>query len=535
MKCTAVIMAAAMLFLPLFAFQVSEANFHSSEPLFIQDGDYVEHTPSIVQLNNGTFLVAYESAPSINGPFTINMTWSPDGVSWSQSWIAIQSSGSMGNRHPSLIQRNDGSLMLAYCSDRTGLLEYRLYTATSTNAINWTESGPLAVTSPAVNPFLIKDGEGYAMSYQVYTPRPVLPIVDEGSYFTSSADGENWTAAVRVSGHTLPRLMRQPDGGMYLMTLQGGGSGNFEIRASTSSDGVNWSSPFRITETGNNHDSFPMNLANGTYALFYASAIGDQYDLFWKWSSNLLNWSSPMDIGIDNPNFDTQPHALELANGTLMLAWGYESEPDYGDVDIALAWLEYREPVPPEPGNVTPVDLLLPLSSEITPNSATLRWTQYNGSTPFQKYEIYLSLSPTPGGSSPDEIITRQTTTTLLVDGLTPATTYHALVRVYDTTGEYADSNIIQFTTIQEEDPQDPGEDPGDEPGDDVPGDDDDDDGWAPTPTPPTPDTSGEGSGESFEEQIMTCMFSTIGLFFIVIFIAALAVAMIRRRARRRR
>lgn len=305
---------------------------------FAQTGSYVEHTPSIIQCSNGTFFLAYESATSISSKFTVNMTWSADGVTWAPDWVAITSAGTMGNRHPTLIQRNDGLLMMAYFSDRSGA--YRVYTATSTNGRSWTESGALALQNPAVNPFIIKRAAGgYAMSYQRYGS------ASDGSYFASSSDGVSWTApTTRVTAYSLPRLMEYSSGN-YLMTYQGGTTGStFDIRYRTSSGGTTWSAETRLTYTGNSHDSFPLVLANNTYMVFFCTAVGNQYDLYRKWSYDLSAWSNNELLTTGNTRYDTEPHPCQLqSNQTFLLSWGYESNGavgGYENVDIALMWIE---------------------------------------------------------------------------------------------------------------------------------------------------------------------------------------------------
>ena len=269
---------------------------------FAQTGWMIEHTPSIIQAANGTFFMAYESGTA-SWYFTINMTWSADGVNWAKSWVAITSGGSMGNRHPTLIQRNDGQLMMAYLSDRSGA--YRVYTASSSNGgRTWVQSAELPLRNPAVNPFLIKEaGGGYAMSYQRYGS------VSDGSYFARSDDGVTWTVpTTRVTSYTLPRLMEYSSGN-YLMTYQGGTTGStFDIRYRTSAGGTAWSAETRLTFTGNSHDSFPMKLVNGTYMVFFCTAIGGQYELYRKWSADLSTWSADEHIPTNNARFDTEPH-----------------------------------------------------------------------------------------------------------------------------------------------------------------------------------------------------------------------------------
>jgi|GEM_PF-6954675 len=309
-----------------------------SDVLFVRDGTFVEHTPSIIQATNGTYFLAYESGnPSWH--FTINLTWSPDGATWFDVGAIVGTGGSYGNRHPSLIQRQDGDLQLAYLTDRAGT--FQLYTSISTDGTSWTEYGPLGVSGPAINPFIIQEENGdFAMSYQRYGS------AFDGSYFATSTDGISWTTAgSRVSTRSLPRLMRASGGGAYLMTFQGGSSGDFEIRYKTSEDGLGWSSEQTLTNTGNSHDSFPFELKNGTFMVYFCTSLGGGgYELYRKWSPDMSAWSTDELIDVGNFRFDTEPHAFQQSsNQTTLLAWGYESSGPVGgyeDVDVALIWIE---------------------------------------------------------------------------------------------------------------------------------------------------------------------------------------------------
>lgn len=310
--------------------------------LFARDGGFVEHTPSVIQASNGTFFLAYESGTP-TWHFTINITWSPDGATWHDCGAIISTGGSYGNRHPTLIQRQDSDLQVVYLTDRSG--SFQLYTSISSDGLSWTEYGPLGVSGPAINPFIIQEDNGnYAMSYQRYgTPLGL----NDGCWFAMSNDGISWTTTgSRVSNRALPRLMRASGGGPYVMTYQGGTTGvDFDIRYRTSNDGTSWSGETRLTFSGNSHDSFPFELENGTFMVHYCTSLGGAgYDLYRKWSPDLFSWSSDQIIDVGNVRFDTEPHACQVrSNQTTLLAWGYESSGAVGayeDVDIALIWIE---------------------------------------------------------------------------------------------------------------------------------------------------------------------------------------------------
>jgi hypothetical protein len=140
--------------------------------------------------------------------------------------------------------------------------------------------------------------------------------------------------------------------GSYLMTYQGGTTGStFDIRYRTSTGGTTWSAETRLTYTGNSHDSFPIKLVNGTYMVFFCTAISGGYDLYRKWSPDLAAWSNNELIPTNNLRFDTEPHPCQLqSNQSFLLSWGYESSGAVGayeNVDIGLMWVEDVTAPPP--------------------------------------------------------------------------------------------------------------------------------------------------------------------------------------------
>jgi hypothetical protein len=100
--------------------------------------------------------------------------------------------------------------------------------------------------------------------------------------------------------------------------------------------------------------------------------------------------------------------------------------------------------------NEPPASVELTLS-EISSTSIKLTWTQ-NHDEDFAKYEIHKSLlaSFRPSELTLVASITDQELTTYTITGLEPSTTYYLLLRVVDTAGLVADSDIVAGTTQAE-------------------------------------------------------------------------------------
>ncbi len=96
--------------------------------------------------------------------------------------------------------------------------------------------------------------------------------------------------------------------------------------------------------------------------------------------------------------------------------------------------------------NTQPTAVTLNNPTDITENFMTLSWSQ-NADTDFAYYQIYKSTTFGQLGSSIKTIGT-QSTTSYIVTGLSPSTTYYFIVRVVDTGSLYVDSTQKSGTTL---------------------------------------------------------------------------------------
>lgn len=473
MKRSGVIAAPLLLVLLLLStIPLRDVKAETDEVTIVQTGSKVENSPSLVRLENGTYLMAYESGQNVRGLFSINLTWSEDGSDWSSSWEAFPLQSLMGNRHPSLVLLDDGTLMMAYYSDRTLPSDYKIYLATSQDGREWTETDPLDIPGPSINPHLgIGDNGEIAISYQVYSPVPLPGGSTPGSYFVRSLDiGSTWEDPVFVSLYNLPRLLIRSDGSFF-MTFQGGSTGDFNIRYSSSEDGIHWEEVETLTNTGNSHDSKPLEMMDGTTAVFFISSINNQpYDVYVKTSKNMIEWSDDLTVYDENPYSDVKPEAVEVSEGLFLLSWGYNLDQDQRDTDIAVGVYELEVPQeeppvieePPEEP-IEPVILYPPV--EKTSGSLYVEWSEY-GSDDFDRYELFMIEE-----EDDPELITsilKVDETKFLIEDLSADTSYTLFIRTYIGIGDFADSNRISARTLKEPVPEPEPEIPDDE--DDDPG-----------------------------------------------------------------
>ncbi|MBK8232134.1 MAG: exo-alpha-sialidase [Candidatus Eisenbacteria bacterium] len=287
----------------------------AGSPVPITDDAYLNYMPSLLQLQNGSLMIVYERLETSTLFGDLLVSFSDTGESWSPPQVIV--GGAANQRHPSVVQRPDGTFLLFYLSNQTG--GYRIHRAASADGLSWAEEEVVALgwtTQSVVNPTVLQEPDGsLTMSYD---------RLSVGGYVAHSVDGVTWDQdRVQVSTGPLNRIMKHSNG-TYVLSFQkksGPLSSNIDIFTRTSIDRVNWSAETRVTATLNSHDSFPLEQADGSFAIFYATASGaDPYDLHSQSSADGTTWSAERDW-FAYEGWDTEPHPIRLDDGTIGLAW----------------------------------------------------------------------------------------------------------------------------------------------------------------------------------------------------------------------
>lgn len=287
------------------------------DPVQVTNDGWTNYQPSLIERQDGSLMIAYERLDASFANGDILITDSADGTVWSSPWMAIGVAGNQ--RHPALIQLADGSYLLFYLSNETG--GYKLHRAESPDGVSWTPTGPLALGWAAqsqVNPTVCLEDDGsLTLSYDV---------LSNGGYVAHSVDdGLTWDQdRVRIStGGALYRIMRHSSG-MYVASYQrrsGEQASMIDIFTRTSPDRVTWSAETQVTHTLNSHDSFPLELADGTFGLHFITSLGGQpYDLYSQASTDGVTWGNERHWFPDS-GWDFEPHPILLSSGTVALAW----------------------------------------------------------------------------------------------------------------------------------------------------------------------------------------------------------------------
>lgn len=298
----------------------------------VTSGPGADYQPAVLRSASGELLLAFERLDAgLSGDLWITRS-TDDGATWSTPTVIVTSSAN--ERHPALLQLGDGTFVLLYLKGTGATASFRIHRATSADGSSFVEQGALALgwaTGGEINPHVVRHPDGtLTMSYQ---------RLGAGSYLAQSGDGgATWDTlrTVIASGSQLPRIAYRASDGRYLATYQVGAS-SLDLFAETTTDPRDWSAAaVSVASDGDNHDSLPVVLPDGHFAVFYIHADGAQYDVYSRRSADGIAFDAALAQEVGTGANDVQPHPLVGASATtVQLYWGREAPPGSGDYDIA--------------------------------------------------------------------------------------------------------------------------------------------------------------------------------------------------------
>lgn len=258
------------------------------------------------------------------------------GATWSAPVVAVATAAN--ERHAALVETGDGAYALFYLSGSG--TNFRIHRATSADGWAFESHGPVELGAPTmseINPHVIRRADGtLVMTYHRLGGPAYIAL--------SSDDGTTWdTLRTQVSPGTaaLPRIACRETDGTCLLVYQTGGAA-VTLWVKTSTDPYAWSAPARpLTVDGNNHDAFPMVLADGSFVVLWSRVNDGGFQVVSRRSHDGVNWQ-PMLQHTGRTGFDNlQPHALTTASAhSVELYWGAAQTPGNGSTDHDIV----REP-----------------------------------------------------------------------------------------------------------------------------------------------------------------------------------------------
>ncbi|MCW5579025.1 MAG: exo-alpha-sialidase [Dokdonella sp.] len=274
----------------------------------VTSGPQIDYQPAVIRSSDdGARIVVFERLDNATLYGDLWLTRSTDGgTSWSTPAAIIASSAN--ERHPALLQLGPARYLLLYLKGGSTNSSFRIWRATSSDGIAFSEQGALDLgwsTGGEINPHAIMHADGtLTLSYQ---------RIGGGSYLAQSTDGGASWDLLRTpiaTGSQLPRVARRERDGLYLASYQVGSSA-LKIYVKTTHDPYDWSAPAQeFAASGNNHDSLPVVLADGAFALFWIRQNGNGFDLAVRRSPDAVNWAAPIALTNTANEDDVEPHPL---------------------------------------------------------------------------------------------------------------------------------------------------------------------------------------------------------------------------------
>lgn len=304
----------------------------------VTSGIALDYQPAVLRSSDdGARIVVFErlDPATLSGDLWLTRSID-DGARWSTPTAIIASAAN--ERHPALLQLGPASYVLFYLKGTGAASSFRIWRATSNDGIAFAGQSQLDLgwsTGGEINPHVIRHADGtLTMSYQ---------RLGGGSHVAQSSDGgATWDTlkTVIASGSQLPRIAYRESDGLYLASYQVGSS-PLAMYVKTTTNVRDWSAPRQdFAVSGNNHDSLPVVMPDGAFALFWIRANGSYFDLAVRRSLDGMTWD-PLIALIDTPDEDdVEPHPLIGASSSAVeLYWGRDAPGGSNTFDIV------REPV----------------------------------------------------------------------------------------------------------------------------------------------------------------------------------------------
>lgn len=244
-------------------------------------------------------------------------------------------------RHPSLVEDSEGGWLLFHLSNASG--SFRIHRARSDDGLQFSAHGAIDLGWPSggeINPQVtrLQDGRLLLAYHRLSGPAYVAVSEDEG---------QSWdTARTQISpaNAALPRIAQRPSDGRLLLVYQTN-PGNNQLRLWTRSslDPLDWQdTPQAFTDTGNNHDGWPLWLG-GEWQLYWARVDGGSFQIHRSRSLNGTDWSTAEQPAPRPGLGNVQPMAV-AGSGRIELYWGAAQVPGDSNYDILRTLLAAPDP-----------------------------------------------------------------------------------------------------------------------------------------------------------------------------------------------
>lgn len=252
--------------------------------------------------------------------------------------------GPRNDEDPSLVQRHDGTFLLAWFTENDGPGD--VWLQSSENGQDWALASAISVEKSAeFYPSILEaaDGSLHAAWFERDDQQGDLKIK-----YRYSSDLPDWSTAELVadgSGIDWAPALIEHDGAVWLF-WSSTRSGNKEIMAAKR-ESSGWSSPHQVTDSSADDDfPFVLRMTDGNFLLVWTRlstggsfVTDEESEIYYAVSRDLVNWGEPVRFTDDGDArfIDVLPTAYNTKKG-VHIAWTSNRNDTYGDiVDAPLA------------------------------------------------------------------------------------------------------------------------------------------------------------------------------------------------------
>ena len=295
--------------------------------------------PKLLQSSNGSIWLVWEKVSNGYGQIYLMVN---NGFGWSGQIPLVNSNGTFDDISPALVQLANGTIILAWSRgiSGTGCLStmrmYDLYTESYTNG-RWT-SPTLLVQAPGddVSPAMARLSDGRVAL--VWSRCTSTNGGGDIYYKTFNGTWDPEAALVATPAEEkLPSISQANDGRVWVIYSSNTGTGSSNLLDDVVWNGASWTSPAQLTNAGVDDDWSSMAQdRNGTIWLFWSRNIFNgtvsgvptyQYDLFYMNSTNNgLSWSPEQTIAPNINSQDLQPSIIQTSTKRLWLVYSSDQK-----------------------------------------------------------------------------------------------------------------------------------------------------------------------------------------------------------------
>src|SRR3989454_1418484 len=295
--------------------------------------------PKLLQSSNGSIWLVWEKVSNGYGQIYLMVN---NGFGWSGQIPLVNNNGTFDDISPALVQLANGTIILAWSRgiSGTGCLStmrmYDLYTESYTNG-RWT-SPTLLVQAPGddVSPTMARLSDGRVAL--VWTR--CTSTNGGGDIYYKTFNG-TWGPEVALvatpAEEKLPSISQANDGRVWVIYSSNTGTGSSNLLDDVVWNGTSWTSPAQLTNAGVDDDWSSMAQdRNGTIWLFWSRNVFNgtvsgvptyQYDLFYRNSTNNgLAWSPDQTLAPNINSQDLEPSVIQTNTKRLWLVYSSDQK-----------------------------------------------------------------------------------------------------------------------------------------------------------------------------------------------------------------